>query len=138
MYIFFIISSLIVGFQLGKNFSHLQNLLKYNKISVMRKNICNRNWLINKYQNLINKTEENNDFRKWQCNSFFVGELSASHNMKLLEQRVKTTERQLSFIKEHIKNTDISYYIKYIGELTDEEVKVFKRNNRLKNILHNG
>lgn len=109
-------------------------LFKVNKIKILRKYLKDPKWLINKYLTILREEKELNHFETFECSSFFKGYDLAEHNRKVLSIRRKRYYRQLKFIKESIKNIDIQYYLKYIGKISDEELKVITRDDKIKRL----
>ena len=120
-----IIISLIIGFILGR----IKYTPKINKITTMRKNINNKNWLIDKYNKLMQHEKDNNHFFKFSCSAFFVGDTTAKYNLKVYNQRTIKLFKRRRFIERRIKNISPNYYIKYIGKITNEELITIRIKN---------
>ena len=129
-----IVIAFIVGFILGKIKFSLPKLSS-NKITIMRKKIQNKEWLLQKYQSLMDQEKDNDHYKKFECEPHFVGQTKADHNRIIYYQKTRKTNRQQKFIENQIKYVDTNYYIKFIGKIPEDELKAIKRNNKLNNIL---
>lgn len=110
------------------------NIFKINKISKMRSNLSNPKWLVTKYEYLLTIEKELRHFETFECSSFFRGSNLASHNRKVLDIRQKKYYKQLEFIKQLIKIKNTQYYLKYIGSISESELKVITRDNKISKI----
>lgn len=110
-------------------------IFKSKKVKTMRKNISDSSWLINKYNQLLKNSDDNEHFRKFKCEYAFVGFEMSKHNTIVYKLRVKRNTRQLSFIRSCIKRVNPSYYNRYIGKISEEEMIAIKRDNKLKKLI---
>jgi len=112
------------------------NLFKTNKVTKVREKLKDPKWVINKYEELIRSYKENIDrFESFECNDFFKGRDLAEHNRRILGRRRIKYESRKVFLQNILKKIDTVYYIKYIGNLTDEEMEIYKRSSSIDEIL---
>lgn len=110
-------------------------IFKSNRIKKMRSNLTNSSWLTNKYRELLQKSNDNEHFRKFECEYAFVGFEMSRHNNIVYELRVKKNNRQIKFIKSCIRRVNPSYYNKFIDKISEEEMVAIKRDSKLKKLL---
>lgn len=110
-------------------------LFKSKKIKRMRKNLSDSSWLINKYNELLKNSDDNEHFRKFECEYAFVGYEMSKHNKIVYDLRVKRNKRQLSFIRATLKRVNPSYYNRYISKISEEEMIAIRRDNKLKKLI---
>lgn len=130
------IVAFIIGFLLGRS-KRLKSMRIFttNKITKMRNRINNKSWILAKYQALLQEDKENATFKRYECETGFVGASMAKHNSAIYKDRQSKISRRLNFIKDRIKIVDTNYYLKFIGTIPDDELKALKRDKKLTNIL---
>lgn len=127
-----ILIAFIIGFFLGKYKLKIPNR---NKITITRKRLNDKSWLIEKHIILLQEQKKNEDFQKFECSYFFVGDLY-KHNLIKFHYNKKRIERRRLFIESILKDINPNYYIKYIGDIPKNELLRNKRNNTLNSILN--
>lgn len=111
-------------------------LFKSTRIKTTRKNLRNKDWVIEEYKRLLDKSKNIENFERFECSDFFKGKELAEHNRKRLVKKRSKNKRKIRFIKEILKEVATKYYTTYIGELTDEDKKRLNRSNNIDKILN--
>lgn len=111
-------------------------LFKSTRIKTTRKNLRNKDWVIEEYKRLLNESKSIENFKTFECSDFFRGKELADHNRKRLVKKRAKNKRKIKFIKEILKEVATKYYTDYIGELTDEDKKRLNRSNNIDKILN--
>jgi hypothetical protein len=111
-------------------------LFKVNKIRKMRENLSNSKWLIDKYESLLYNDKELTQYEKFECEPHFKGYKLAELNKRKLKVRRFNNNRRIKFIQSIIKEVNLNYYLKYIGSLSEDQIKVLKRDNKLKKLIN--
>ena len=122
----------IIGFLLGKIKFKIPTR---NKITIMKKNLNNRLWLEDMYEKLMDKEKDNEHYYDFKCSVAFVGQITAEHNKKKYYNKKKRLERKRNFISKFLKYNSPTYYKKYIGEISEQEMKIIKRDRTLNELL---
>lgn len=111
-------------------------LFKSTRIKTTRKNLRNKDWVIEEYKRLLNESKSIENFETFECSDFFRGKELADHNRKRLVKKRAKNKRKIKFIKEILKEVATKYYTDYIGELTNEDKKRLNRSNNIDKILN--
>ena len=111
-------------------------LFKSTRIKTTRKNLRNKDWVIEEYKRLLNESKSIENFETFECSDFFRGKELADHNRKRLVKKRAKNKRKIKFIKEILKEVATKYYTDYIGELTTEDKKRLNRSNNIDKILN--
>ncbi len=113
-------------------------IFKVNKIKRLRKNLADPKWLVSKYESLLYNEKDLLHYEKFECESHFKGERLASHNRKILAIDRRKNNKRIKFIESILKEVDLKYYLTFIGSLSEDEIKVLKRDNKLKKLINSG
>lgn len=72
---------------------------KRNKIRILRKKLKDKKWIKSEVKILLLHSRNMNDFRRFECSTFFRGYQNASRNIKWANKREKQINRQLKFLE---------------------------------------
>lgn len=134
----YIFISFFIGCLVGPIVLNLLKSIKrvsFNKISIMRRKINNKDYVFRQYKYYLSRDKENDHFYTFECNSFFVGHKQAEINKTYHKNRIRKTERRQKFLESRIKILDTNYYLKYIGKIDDDELKKIHRDNKLSKLF---
>ena len=86
------------------------------QIRKIRKNFNNLSWCEATYQELKEESIRNSRFCKFECNSFFVGEKVAEHNLIIYKKDEQSLNKKLDNIRKRIDLLKVS-------QITGEQLK---------------
>jgi len=69
------------------------------RIGKLRNKLRDKKYLEKRYDKLTEKTSEMDDFRRFECSTFFRGYERAEYNQRKYNKVMKKLTRQINFIK---------------------------------------
>lgn len=133
-----VIISFFIGCFIGPiilNLFNYFNKISFNKITIMRRKINNKDYVFTQYKYYLNMDKENDHYYTFECKSFFVGTKQAEINKIFYKNKVLKTKRRQKFLESRIMILDTNYYLKFIGEIEESELKKLRRNTKLSKLI---